>query len=64
MPFNTLQYRSVPFNGTLDGKKDNERYTIEQVPLGTIQYRAIPFGVIENVNGKCIGLDGNLNGKK
>ena len=37
---------------------------IFKVPLGTIQYRSIPFGVIENVNGKCIGLKGNLNGTK
>ena len=79
IPFNTVQYRSVPFNtiedingkfvglnGTLNGKKDNERYTFEHLKYGSVpfNYCSVPFSVIENVNGKCIGLNGNLNGKK
>ena len=55
IPFNTVQYRSVPFNtiedingkyvglnGTLNGKKDNERYTIEH-----LKYRSVPFNTVQ-----------------
>ena len=76
IPFNTVQYRSIPLintngkfvglNGTLNGKKDNERYTIEHLKYRSVpfNYRSVPFSVIENVNGKCIGLNGKSNGKK
>ena len=56
----------VGLNGTLNGKKDNERYTIEHLKYRSVpfNYRSVSFSVIENVNGKCIGLNGKLNGKK
>ena len=51
IPFNTVQYRSIPFNtiedikgkfvginGTLNGKKTNEWYTIEN-----LKYRSVPL---------------------
>ena len=41
----------------------NRPTVYHSIPFSTIQYRSIPFSVIENVNGKCIGLNGNLNGK-
>ena len=61
IPFNTVQYRSVPFNtiedingkfvglnGTLNGKKGNERYTIEHLKYRSVPFndRSVPFSVI------------------
>ena len=34
------------------------------IPFNTVQYRSVPFNTIEDINGKFVGLNGTLNGKK